>query len=92
MSAVAGSPDLTLIVTGSNFVNQNHEQSFVVWSANGTDTGLQTTFDSNTQLTAVIPAHLLTTPVTARVLVETGDPASSLPPAQSNSINFTVTP
>jgi IPT/TIG domain len=92
MSAAAGSPDLTLIVTGSNFANQNHEKSVVVWSVNGTDTRLQTTFDSSTQLTAVIPAHLLTTPVTARVLVETGDPVSSVPPSQSNFINFSVTP
>ena len=90
MSAVAGSPDLTLTVTGSQFVNDVHNKSFVVWSANGSDTSLHTTFDSNTQLTAVIPAALLANPVTAQVLVERGDPMGSVPFLKSNSISFRV--
>jgi hypothetical protein len=91
MSAIAGSPDLVLTVTGSNFVHTTHNKSVVAWSANGSDTHLSTTFDSSTQLTAIIPAALLASPITAKVLVETGDPMSSLPPSKSNSINFTVT-
>jgi hypothetical protein len=91
VSAIAGSSDLVLIVTGSNFVDDTHNKSVVVWSANGTDTFLATTFVSSTQLTGVIPAALLANPVTARVLVETGDPLGSLPFSKSTSINFSVT-
>ncbi len=90
-SVVAGSPDLTLTVTGSSFVNLNHNKSMVAWSVNGNVQILSTTFDSATQLTAVIPASLLTSPVTAQILVETGDPMGSVPFGMSNSINFTVT-
>ena len=90
-SVVAGSPDLTLTVIGSTFDNSNHNKSFVMWSANGSVNLLATTFDSGTQLTAVIPAALLTSPLTAQISVETGDPMGSLPFATSNSITFTVT-
>jgi hypothetical protein len=91
VSAIAGSSDLVLTVTGSTFVGERHDQSVVVWSANGSDTTLATTFVSSTQLTAVIPAALLANPLTAKVLVETGDPTGSLPFSKSNSINFGVT-
>ena len=90
-SVVAGSPDLTLTVIGSAFANSNHNKSFVIWSANGGVNRLATTFDSGTQLTAVIPATLLASPLTAQISVETGDPMGSLPFATSNSITFTVT-
>jgi len=92
MSAIAGSPDLTVTVTGSNFANADHNKSLVVFSANGVDTFLHTTFVSGTQLTAVIPAALLASAVTATVLVETGDPIGSLPFSKSNSIDFSVNP
>ena len=79
MSAVAGSPALFLTVTGSNFADADHNQSLVIWSANGVDTILDTTFVSSTKLTAAIPAALLANPVTANVLVETGDPGGVSP-------------
>ena len=91
VSAVAGSSDLVLDVTGTGFANETHDTSVVVWLANGKDTLLATTFISSTQLTAIIPAALLANPVTAKVWVETGDPKGSFPLMQSNSINFTVT-
>ena len=91
MSAVAGSPDITLTVMGSAFVNQKHNDSRVVWSVNGSDTFLATTFVSSTELTAVIPATLLANPVVAKVLVETGDPIGSVPLSKTNAIDFTVT-
>jgi len=91
MSAVAGSPDLTLTVMGSAFVNENHNDSLVVWSVNGSDTFLATTFVSSTEVTAVIPATLLAHPVVAKVLVETGDPMGSAPLSRTNTIDFTVT-
>lgn len=91
VSAMAGSSDVVLTVTGSNFINDTHNRSVVVWSANGTDTFLATTFDSSTQLTAVIPAALLVNPIDAKVVVEAGDPLGSLPLSKSDSITFHVT-
>ena len=91
VSAVAGSSDLVLDVTGPGFANETHDKSVVVWSANGKDTLLATTFISSTQLTAVIPAALLANPTTAKVFVETGDPRASFPPSKSNSVEFSVT-
>lgn len=88
--ATTGSADLVLTVIGSGFVGEIHDQSIVVWSVNGNDTSLATTFLSSTQLTAVIPAALLANPVTAKVLVETGDPTGSGPFAKSNSVEFGV--
>jgi hypothetical protein len=93
-SATVGSPDLTLSVTAIGaltFVGAPHNKSEVVWSANGSDTLLTTTFVSSTKLTAVIPAELLAAPFTAKVLVETGDPMGSEPLAKSGSAIFSVT-
>jgi hypothetical protein len=52
-----GSNDLTLTVNGTNFVNG---VSTVIWDPNGSNTSLTTTFVSATQLTAVVPAALMT--------------------------------
>ena len=92
--AGAGSPDLTLTVTALgavSFFGSPHKKSDVVWSVNGSDTLLATTFVSSTELTAVIPADLLASPVIANVAVETGDPMGSAPPSKSASATFTVT-
>ena len=89
--AIAGSSDLVLTVTGSDFVAEPHHQSIVAWSTNVySDTFLATTFVSSTQLTAVIPAALLANPVTATVLVETGDPTGSTAFSRSKPIQFGV--
>ena len=90
MMALAGSPDLMLTVTGSNFVDDTHNKSEVVWLVNGGYTALTTTFVSSSQLTAVIPAALLASPATAKVSVETGDPEGSGPFSKSNSVSFSV--
>ena len=87
-SASAGSPDFTLTITGSNGLFYNSSRA--VWFVNGTDNVLPTTFVSNTMLTAVIPAALLSNPVKAQVSVETGEPKGS--PLLSNPIFFNVTP
>ena len=50
-SAVSGSPQFSLVVTGANFTNT----MTVLW--NGSP--LSTTFNSSTQLTATVPASLL---------------------------------
>ena len=91
VSVLAGSPDLELTVTGRGFADQHHNKSTVVWSVNGSDTFLATTFVSSTEVTAVIPATLLAHPVVAKVLVETGDPMGSAPLSRTNTIDFTVT-
>ena len=89
-SVVPGSADLKLLLFGSNFLGAPHNLSQATWSANGSVTLLATTFVSSTQLTAVVPASFLTTPVTAQVLLETGDPTGDTPLSKSNSVNFTV--
>jgi hypothetical protein len=91
-SALAGSPDLTVTITGTGFVNVGpHDTTWVVFIANGTNHQLATTFVSSSQLTAVIPAALMASPVSGNIHVEKGDRMSSLPPSTSNSIPFNVT-
>ena len=74
-SALAGAPDFTLTVNGSNFPSSAN----VVW--NGAP--LATKFVSPGQLTALVPAALIATVGTARVTV-TGDGATS------NAVDFTI--
>jgi len=89
-SVVVGSTDLKLTLTGSNFLGDLHNLSQVAWSVNGSATLLTTTYVNSTQLTAVVPAPLLSNPVTAQVLVETGDPRGDIPLSKSNSVGFSV--
>jgi len=96
-NAVAGTSDLTLTLTGSNFVSGRPVYTWAIWSGNGgNNTPLKTTFVNSTELTAVVPASLLSRSGTAGVFVETGDPTSvsngndTYP--QSNSVGFTVSP
>ena len=83
-SALPGSSDITLTITGSTgkFDNAPNNLSRAVWLVNGTKTVLTTTFVSSTMLTAVVPAALLSQAVEAEVLVETGAPSGS--PHRSN--------
>jgi hypothetical protein len=90
-TATAGSPDLTVTMTGSNFVGASHNIRRAVWGSNGTNTILATTFVSGTQLAAVVPATLLSAVVTAQVFIEYGDLMGDVPLSKSNSVAFTVT-
>lgn len=90
-SAAAGSADLVLSITGSNFSGTRHNFSQAVWSSNGSQTLLATTFVSGTQLTAVVPAALLISPVSAQVFVQTGDPMGDVPLRKSVVAGFSVT-
>ena len=90
-SAVAGSPDLTLTITGSNFTGTRHNIRQAVWSANGSNTALATTFVTDTQLTAVIPAPLMSAPITVQIFIEYGDPMGDVPLKHSNAVSFAVT-
>lgn len=76
-SAVAGSPSLTLTVTGTGFVNG----SAVQWNGSL----LTTTYSSGTQLTASVPSNLLLAPGAASVTVL--NPGGAL----SNAVSFSVT-
>ncbi|WP_183814494.1 DUF11 domain-containing protein [Tunturibacter empetritectus] len=71
--ATAGSPDTTITVSGSGFF----ADSVVMWN----NTVLATTYVSATQLTAVIPASLLSGFVQANIQVSTPEtPGQTLPP------------
>lgn len=72
-SAIAGSSNITLEVTGTHFIRGSPNYSFVLWSANGVETDLLTTFSSDTRLTALVSDELLSTPGTASVRVMNGD-------------------
>lgn len=91
-SVVAGSADLTLTITGSNFVEGRFKGSHAAWVAGGDTTLLATIFVSRTRLIAVIPAALLSDSATAQVLLKTGDLMGDVPLLRSNAIRFTVAP
>ena len=93
-SSMVGGPDLTLTVSGSKnftFSSAAHKFSQVVWSQGGIDTSLLTTFVSSSQLTAILPAPLLASAVTAKVRVEIWDAQGDAPIATSSSVYFQVT-
>ncbi len=62
-----------------------------MWRARGQTTALPTNVVSTTQLTALIPAALMSDAVSAEIGVQTGDPMSNPPPPPSNTAGFTVT-
>src|SRR5579872_5201098 len=77
-SVTGGSPGFTLTVNGAGFT----PAVVVQWNETGT---LATTFVSSIQLTAVVPAGLITTPGTADVSV-------ALAGIPSNVVPFTINP
>ena len=77
-SCLAGSPQFTLTVNGTNFVSS----SVVNWNGSG----LTTTFVSATQLTAIVPAANVTTAGTVQVTVKTPSPGGGT----SNPVTFTI--
>lgn len=92
-SAVVGSPDLTLTILGlNNFTFFNgHWHSTVLWSQEGVDTPLLTTFINSSQLTAIVPAAFLASAGTGHVRVETWDNIENTLVARSSSVPFQVT-
>jgi hypothetical protein len=89
-STIAGSSDLKLSISGSNFDAGAHRVNKIVWTAKGASTSIATTFLNNTELTAVLPAKFLASPVTASVTVEVWDVMGDAPLATSNALKFTV--
>ncbi|MGE5835413.1 MAG: hypothetical protein ACM4AI_13085 [Acidobacteriota bacterium] len=95
-SAVAGSPDLTVTVTGGGFFRSTvchcFTSSYVTWAEKGEETLLSTTFVSEKELTAIIPAALLKNVVTAQLYVRNADITEPDAYTKSNPINFSVLP
>src|SRR5207245_1261484 len=77
--AIAGGPQFTLTVNGTNFVSG----ATVKWNA----TSLVTTFVSATQLTATVPASLIVTAGTASITVVT---TNSCGTTTSNAVTFAI--
>ena len=73
-STQAGSPDLTLNLTGTDFA----PNAVVRWSAGGTSSNLVTTYGSSSSLSAVVPAALLASPGTFEVQVFNPAPGGGL--------------
>ena len=89
-STTSGSHDLSVTVQGSGFRGAGHNTSTAEWCANGLLVPLPTTFVSAEQLTAHIPAELVSEPGQASVFVLTGDAMGDVPLAQSGAATFTV--
>ena len=92
-TAIAGTGDITVTITGSGFQSpqiQSATGAFAVWA----DTTLPTRYVSDTQLTAVIRASLLEDPATVQVFVVNGssmgwgDGYRGYP--QSNALPFAI--
>ena len=80
-SATAGSADLALTLTGSNFA----ANATVTWqAANSSQTNLIATLVNSTTITAVAPSSLLSGPSSASIFVT--NPGAR----QSNSVSFNV--
>ena len=79
-SAFVGSAATTITLTGTNFVN--------VSTADFNGTPLTTTFDSATQLTAVIPSADLTTASSAAITVVTTGPGGGTSAAQTFTVGY----
>jgi hypothetical protein len=92
-SAAVGSPDLGITILAShNFTFSNgHRYSVVLWSQGYVDTQLVANFVSNSELTAIVPAALLASPVTGNIRVETWDLMENTHVATSSSVPFQVT-
>ena len=90
-NAEAGSSDLTLTLTGAVFPNTESQVSNVVWTdQQNTFVLLNTTFVSDTQLTAVVPAALLTSPKSAQIFVFVTLGPGGDGEGNSNKVDFVV--
>lgn len=100
-TALAGSADVTITINGADFGHYGHfVRSTAFWTTNGNlhDTGvwLQTTIVNDSQLTAVMPAKLLTGAASVQIIVMNGDVMGMSDGyfgyPRSNSVPFTVSP
>src|SRR5215472_4271380 len=91
VSAVAGSPDLALTITGTGFDGVGVIQSRVVWTSQGSSISLDRNIASSTQIVATIPAALLKDPTDAHIVVQEYDSIEQTVDGTSNQVLFTVT-
>jgi hypothetical protein len=96
INAVAGTSDLTLTVTGTNFANGVPYSSWVRWIANDSPTNLwNASVVTDSELTVRIPASLLASAGMAHLLVENGDPMAASDGydgyPKSNAVDFEIT-
>ena len=85
-SALAGSPDTTLTVVGSGFINPPYSYPSATSVVRWNGAALNTSFISATELRAVAPAALLAAAGSAQVTVLTPGSAGS----ESTPVSFTV--
>ena len=95
-TATTASADLILTITGTNLDllhtgSPQQTRTFAIWSMNGSQTSLNTTVVSSTQVTAVVPSALLAARASAEIAVQKWFKADDTPFAVSNSLAFTVT-
>lgn len=93
-NAMVGSPDLILTISALknfSFLSGAHKFSQLVWSQAGVDTALATAFISSSQLTAILPAPLMASPVSGTLRVEIWDAQGDVPIGTSSSVPFQVT-
>lgn len=90
-SALAGAPGQTIVVTGARFLNGGLYSPHSVVRYDGAD--LPTTYNLETQLTALIPGESLVVPSTAAITVfnSSGTPLGAYIGALSTPFLFTVT-
>ncbi|HEV7216266.1 MAG TPA: hypothetical protein VGP33_14210, partial [Chloroflexota bacterium] len=85
-AAAASAAPLTLHVSGSNFLSG----AAVQWQWNGQTSSLPTSVQSGTQLTATIPASLLSAPGVAYISVVAGGAASNQAPFYVTNSGATI--
>lgn len=90
-SAVSGSSDLTLTITGENLDITHTGSHPTITQAVWNHTALNATVVSSTELTTVVPATLLAAPAQVQIFVQKWFFADESPFAVSNSLAFTVT-
>ncbi|MBZ5658861.1 MAG: hypothetical protein LAO08_00500 [Acidobacteriia bacterium] len=83
-TAPAGGSGFTITVNGAGFVTG----AIIIWNVGASQTQLNTTLVSSVELTAPVPASLVTTPGTVQVAVQIPGSATS---ATSNIYNTTTT-
>lgn len=101
-STRVGSPELTVTITGANFLNTNFMNTSVAfWTTDPNNlhdhgTMLNTTFVNGSQLSVVIPATLMANSTSVQIVVLNGDVMGMSDGyfgyPKSNSLTFTVAP
>lgn len=90
-TALAGSPDLQLTITGGGFNDRTRGGTRVVWRNGTVDTFLSENITSDTELTALVPSALLLQPATAQVFLQKYDHIEGVVSLQTGPLPFVIT-